>query len=451
MNPRLFRERGDTNALVSDAFGEDGPLSSLSSTNPVLYDSIKQQADTPMTVQDHQKFRSAILGMVSDQVEKESKVRTQIADNQSFMQAFASLDAALPGIKNPDRFTYEEAERRQIGMMFKQAQEIALLDPDASKGIMVDVRKKADALAANTRTQMEQIRKSARLDDMALWTGAQEQVNETKDIIDSLRNDSDERGFLKSPNEALVARAMNQLGRASSLPRAGLGEAAGSAAGATMGTSIGGVKGGLIEMGSQVLGSMVDKVTANGDIKDIIKRLEFNSQLVQAGYIQNRKALADQYAGAGIQFGEKAGEVYAVLDEQYQSEADKIPSKASDATTDKADKTNTLRSMLDEEVFSARRATEDVRPEASAGMRNSGSRYAAAMARQQAAEDDLAIFDDDQRQATGVPLVPAEGVSLEDATKAVQQARMRRQARDEASTRSSIRRGISEALRGYMR
>lgn len=354
------------------------------------------------------------------------------------------MDGALPGIKDPDRQTFEEAERKQIGVMYQQAQEMALLDPDASKALMADVRKKADSLTSNVRTFMEKGRKRAIDEDIALFASAQEQVNETNDIIASLKHDSDERGFLKSPNEALIARAMAALGRAQNLPRPG-DDVANS--GANIGGAVGGMKGTLIGEAAALGGKILDKVTESGDINDLVERLQFNSQLVQKGYLDNRKVLQDRYAPLGIQFGEKAGDVYAVVSDAYDKEAGKIPEAKKTPEQEDADRTTTLRTMLGDQVASAEDAESRAKPEASANMPGSRERLAAAIERAQNARDDRDLFEDDLRQQgnpNATPLAPG-------AEESVKQARARRQARDTRQMHSQIRQGIMDALRGFTR
>lgn len=445
VNPRLYRERGDTSRLVDDVFADGGALSRLAASNPTLMTEIRQQSETPMTSGEHEKFRSALLEMVGSEVEREAKTAYQVADNKSFMEAFSAMDGAIPGIADPERDTFEEAERKQIGIMYQQAQQMALLDPDSSKALMADVRKKADALTSNVRTFMEKGRKRAIDEDTQLFASAQEQVNETNDIIASLRHDADERGVLRSPNEALIARAFNALGRAQNLPRPGE-EIADT--GQNIGSGVGGLKGTLIGEALALGGKVVDKVTESGDVRDLIDRLEFNSKLVQEGYLQNRKTLQERYAPIGIRFGEKAGDVYAVIADAYKKESDKIPAKAQTPEQAEAERTTTLRTMLADEVASAEAQESKAKPEASANMPGAGARLAAAIQRAQSARDDRDIFEDDLRQS-GSELAAPLGAA--DTGETIKQARSRRQARDTRQMHSQIRQGIMEALRGYTR
>jgi hypothetical protein len=448
MNPTLYRERLDTNNLISQAFADDGPLAGMTAENPLLAEQIRDQAETPMAPAQHRQFRSAIMQLVGAEVERETKTRNQIADNTAFMRIFSAMDAAIPGLRDPKRHTLEEEERRQIEIGYNQAQELALLDPDASKAVMADVRRRADALTANVRTHIEQVRKAARLDDSELWSNATEQLNETNDVIASLQHDTDKRGRLKSPNDALIGRATALLGRSGSLPRAGLGEAAGANVGSQVGAQMGGTKGALVAVAGDLAGKIVDKFTESGDVRDLIERLQFNAQLIQQGYEQNRAALAKKYSPYGIEFGAEPGEVYATINEAYRAEAEKIPAKVQTPEESASSKNMTLRMMLQRERDNAAEAEAAVRPEASAGMRGSDSRLAAAIERSQMASDDLEIFEDDLRQAGSTDALPLpEGAPPPD-TKA---ARARRQARGESRVRSQIRQGIMEALRSYTR
>lgn len=445
INPRLYRERGDTSRLVEDVFADGGALGRIAASNPTLMTEIRQQAETPMSPKEHQQFRSAIMQLVGEEVEREAQTGLQIADNKAFMSAFAMMDGALPGARDPERETFEEAERKQIGVMYQQAQQMALLDPAASKALMADVRKKADALTSNVRTFMEKGRKRAIDEDVALFASAQEQVNETNDIIASLEHDADERGILRSPNEALIARAFNALGRAQNLPRPGDDVAN---TGQNIGAGVGGLKGTLIGEAVALGGKIIDKTTESGDVRALIDRLRFNSQLVQEGYLANRKTLQDRYAPLGIEFGEKAGEVYATVADAYQKESDKIPAKASTPEQDETERTTTLRTMLNDEVASAEADEARAKPEAAANMPGASARLAAALQRAQNARDDRDLFEDDLRNAGSKNAAP---LAAADTGETIKQARARRQARDTRQMHSQIRSGIMEALRGYTR
>ncbi len=445
LQPGLYRERGDTNALLEDALADDGPLARISASNPELVTELRQQAANPMNERQHQQFRSSILQMVQGEVDRETKVRSTLQDNQSFLESFHALDSSIPGIKDPDKFTFEEAERKQILGLYQQAQQMAVLDPEGSKAIMADVRKKADALTVNVRTFMERNRKLAMADDTALSTSAREQINETNDILESLQHDSDERGFLKSPNEALIARAMAALGRAQNLPQPGFGEA-GAASGANVANQVGGAKGTLIGEGMALAGKLIDKVKQSGDVKDLMERLRFNAGLIERGYQQNRQALQKRYEPLGIRFGEQPGDVSAVLEENYRAEGDKIPAKTSTPEQSKKEQADTLRQMLQDEHAAASAAVEKLSPEASANMPGASQRLAAATARAQNAADDLAVFEDDQRAAAGGP-----EPQTEDAAKAISQARARRKGREEMNSRGQVRTAIQESLRSRLR
>jgi len=445
LNPGLYRERGDTTRLVEDVFAEGGALARVAATNPTLYNEIRQKSETPMSAAEHKQFRSAILEMVGSEVEREAQTGIQIADNTSFMKAFALMDGALPGARDPERETFEEAERKQIGVMYQQAQEMALIDPAASKELMTEVRKKADALTSNVRTFMEKGRKRAIDEDTQLFASAQEQVNETNDIVASLEHDADERGFLRSPNEALIARAFNALGRAQNLPRPGE-EIADT--GQNIGGAVGGLKGTLVGEAIALGGKILDKTTESGDVKDLIERLKFNAELVKKGYIENRKTLQDRYAPLGIEFGEKAGEVYATVADAYKKESDKIPAKSQTPEQAETERTTTLRTMLGTEVDSAEAEVAKAKPEAAANMPGARGRLAAAIARAQNATDDRDLFEDDLRQQGHADAIPLQAG---DTGEALGQARARRQARNTRQMHSQIRQGIQEALRNYTR
>lgn len=443
LNPALYRERGDTSRMVESVFGEEGALARLAASNPDLATEIRQQADTPMSVGEHKKFRSGLLALVGDEVAKEQRTQYQLRDNAGFMEAFSAMDAALPGVKDPDRFTFEEAERRQIAIMYQQAQELALLDPDGSKALMADVRKKADSLTANVRTQMEQIRKAARIEDSALFNAARERISETDDVVASLRNDMDDKGVFRKPNEAIIGRALAALGRANSLPSSGINEAA-TAAGAQVNAAAGGgTKGLILDTAIGIGGMVANKIKEGDDVAQLIERLEFNKGLIQKSYTEDRARLEQRYKPIGIAFGAEPGEVYAVLDENYKRAADQFPAKGAEPK----DKPEALRNMLTDEQEAAQAALEDVKPEASANMPGARERLAAAIERLNLANDDLAIFDADQAEATGKPL-PVAG---DDAGAEVVKARQRRQARSETRAQGQVRKGIMEALRGYTR
>lgn len=451
LNPRLFRERADTNNLLEDVFAEDGPLGRLAATNPELVNELRQQAANPMQSGEHKQFRSALLGLVGQEVEKEGKIRAQVADNEGFMRAFAALDSSIPGIRDPDRFTLEESERRQIGILFDQAQQLALLDPDASKAIMAEVRKKADTLTANVRQFMEKNRRDAQLQDAALWSTAQERINETNDIIASLRDDMDERGVLRDPHPALIGRAMAALGRSSDLPGSGINEAAEAVGGVIAAGTQGSDNGNILATAISLGGQAVDKLKQRKEVGYLIQRLEFNRGLIEKGYLDDRQKLAERFRGSGIELGQAPGEAYAVVDEAYQAEADKIPAKAGRDGQERDDQVSSLRTMLDDELRSADAAVEKLRPDAAANLPGAAERLASAMLRQQIATDDLAIFEDDLRQAAGKDLASVQGVDANEAQKALQLARARRKNRSDATTRASIRRATMEALRSHTR
>lgn len=446
LNPGLFRERGDTNRLVESVLGEDGALSRLAATNPDLATEIRQQANTPMSSAEHEKFRSSLLGMVSSEVERNQKTQYQLRDNQGFFEAFKMLDGFLPGSGNDEIDTREEYERRAIETLYKQAQEVALIDPDHSAALMGEVRKKADALTDNVRTALDKRRRVAEAEDSALWSTAREKLSETSDVVAALQDDLDKKGLRRDPNDALMARALALLGRAGDFPSAGVEDAASDATAlipAKAGEA-GNIAGEVIKLASKA----TDKVLQADDVRYLIQRLQFNAQQVQASYIQDRAALADKYKASGLKFGEKPGEIYAVPNELYQREADKIKAAPKKATDD----VDSLRGMLTDEEESAQAAVDKVKPEASANVPGASRRLTAALERLQLAKDDRAIFEDDQRQAAATAGGrAAEIVQADDASEEIKKARQRRALRQQQQSATQTHQATMKALRGYTR
>lgn len=452
LNPRLYRERADTNNLLQEVFAEGGALARLAVSSPELASELRNQAESPMTSDQHQQFRSVLLGMVAQEAAHESAVQRTIADNEGFMQAFAVMDSAIPGIRDPKRTTIEEKEREQIALLYQQAQQMALLDPEGSKAMMSEVRKKADMLTANVRQFMEQRRKAAIIEDSALWSGKQERLNEIADVVQLLQHDRDESGKFKKPNEAIIGRALAALGRASSLPDSGYSQAAAATAPALGALAGGGTRGAVVDAAVGVVGMVADKITDSREVDSLIERLQYNASLIEQGYATDRQRLFERYAPAGIEFGAEPGEAYAVIDDAYKAQASKIPEPGSDAAKEQEDRNETLRLVLTDELDSADEAVAQLAPEASANVPGAAARLAAAIERQKIARDDLAIFEDDSRQAAGVELESVEGIEdAPAAQKAIEQARARRQQRQGAAMQSQIRRGIQEALRGHTR
>lgn len=442
-NPALYRERGDTSRLVDDVLGEEGALARLAQTDPELVAQIRQQAETPMSVGEHQKFRSALVGMVSEEAAREQKVQYQLRDNEGFFNAFRTLDGFIPGIGDAKRDTREEFERREVETLFRQAQETALLDPDHSAALMGEVRKKADALTANIRGDMEKQRKIARAEDGSLWATMRERVSETNDVVEALRDDLAKKGLRRSPNDTLIARANALLGQAGDFPAAGIADAAeGAAAVVPAGESSGNILG----EGIKLAGKLADKALQKDDVEYLIQRLEFNKAQIQKSYIEDRAALAAKYKASGLEFGEQAGEVYSVPNEAYQREAEKIKAAPAKPT----DHTDSLRGMLADEVKSAEAAANKTAPEASANMPGAAARHAAAQERLQIARDDVAIFEDDERQRAGRELPPV-AAGAEDPAIALREARQRRAMRQQKRDSGLVRQATMEALRRYTR
>lgn len=458
LRPGLFRERADTNSLLDSVFADDGALAALGAENPDLVAALRDQAGTPMSPGQHEKLRSVILGLVGDQVEKEGQIRAQVADNQAFMQAFSVLDGAIPGITDPKRNTLEESERRQVQVLFNQAQELALIDPDASKAIMTEVRKKADNLTANVRQHIEQQRKRAELEDIELFSSSDNALqllnDASADYARAVASDKDIPDFV-------VEKMIKAYGAASAVAAPNLTDAA---AAAISGAASGGVEGsggkGALQgtLVGAAVGAVVTGVAGTVEyfkdkkkVKQLAEYLETSKAQIRQNYAANRGKLQERYAPLGIQFGEQQGEVYAVVNDAYKAEAGKIPSKASTPESEQADRTEALRTMLESEQASADAAVEKYRPDAAANLPGAAQKLAAALARKQTAEDDLAIFEDDLRQAAGKDLTDIPGVEVADAEKAISLARARRKNRSDAATRASIRNGIMESLRSHTR
>lgn len=440
LNPGLYRERGDTTRLVDSVLGEDGALARLAATNPDLATEIRQQADSPMTRAEHQKFRSSLLGMVGDEVKREQQTQYQLKDNQGFYQAFRQLDGFIPGIGNKEVDTREEYERRQIDTLYQQAQEAALLDPAHSAALMGEVRKKADALTDGIRTDIEKQRRVARAEDSSLWATAREKLSETTDVVAALRDDLAKKGIRREPNAALMNRALTLLGRAGDFPTAGIvDDAAGAVANVIPDESTAGnIAGEAIALATKGL----KKGLESSDVAYLIDRLQFNAQQVAESYKQDRGALATKYKAAGLQFGEQPGEIYAVPNEAYEREAAKIQAAEKKPT----DTTDSLRGMLSEEVESATAAVEKLKPEAAANVPGAAARLAAAQERLTTARDDHAIFEADQPQAGGVPVL-----ATDDAATELTKARKRRAVREQARDTGLVRKAITQTLRGYTR
>lgn len=452
LNPRLYRERSDTNALMEQALAEDGPLGHLAASNPTIINELRQQAEKPMSSQQHQQFRSTLIGLVQGEVERESKIRSQVANNEAFMQAFSMLDGASPGIKDPARNTLEESERRQVSLLYQQAQELALLDPEASQAIMVEVRKKADTLTANVRQQYEQLRKRASLEDVTLYSNTDNAIQLLRDAHEDL---SRALSSEKTPPDFVIQKALDAYGAAGIIQATSLGQVGTHALGEAIGGGVGGATAG--GMGGAAIGAGVGLLVGGGEkllqhFKDkknvavLAEHLVLAQEQALRNYQGNRAKLVERYAPLGIEFGEQQGEVYAVLDETYRAEADKIPEKVTTKEQDADQRTLALRTMLDDELASADAAVAELGPDAAANLPGAAQRLAAALTRQQVAQDDLAIFEDDLRLAAGREM--PEGV---DASAAIEQARLRRRNRSDASTRASIRRATMEALRSHTR
>jgi hypothetical protein len=442
INPSLYRERGDTNRLVDSVLGEEGALSRLAASNPDLVTEIRQQADTPMTSAEHEKFRSGLLSMVTDEVARNQKIQYTLGDNKSFFDAFKTLDGFLPGIGSAQVDTREEYERRQIETLYKQAQQAALIDPDHSSTLMGEVRKKADALTESTRTDMEKQRRVARAEDSSLWATHREKLSETSDVIAALQDDLDKKGLRRPPSPELIARASALLGRAGDFPSAGVGDAAADA------TSLipekAGDSGNMLGEAVALAGKLTDKALQSNDVKYLIQRLQFNAQQVQASYTQDRAALADKYKASGLQFGEKPGEIYSVPNEAYTRAAEKI--KAADKKP--TDDVDSLRGTLDDEVANAQAVVDKVAPEASANMPGAAARHQSALERLRIAQDDKAIFEADQQPADAKAPPTAQ---LDDAAVELQKARQRRAVRQQQQNSGLVRKATMEALRGYTR
>lgn len=443
LNPSLYMERGDTSRLMDDIFTEGGALERLAAANPALAQEIRQQSETPMSVGEHRRFRSAILGMVEEEVARESKIQYRLADNANFMEAFRAMDAAIPGARDPERFTFEEAERRQVDILFRQAQEMATIDPDGSAAIMAEARKKADSLTSSVRTQMEQIRKAARVEDSALAVNTRNASQLVGDALQELRSAIAEKGVSDVPDHVLQ-RAMQAYGTAGQVALTNVGDVVASGALGAAGGLAGGPAGALVSGAVAAAGGIREFFKGKEKVLDLERSLAGMQEQFAANYQANRAALQERYKAQGLAFGEQPGEVYAVLDEAYKAASDKIPAKVPTEAEREADKESTLRQMLTDERDNAEAAMKRQEPEASANMPGASRRLAEARERQQRAQDDLAIFEADTMERSG-------GQVPENAAAAITEARARRQSREQAATAARARAATAEALRSYTR
>jgi len=457
LNPGLYRERADTNNLVEGIFTEEGALGRLAATSPELVAEIRQQAESPMTRGEHKQFRAALLEMVGQEAAHESKVRATVADNAAFMEAFAAMDAALPGIKDPNRFTLEEAERRQIGIMFEQAQELALIDPDASRALMSEVRKKADGLTANARQYFEQLRKRAAAEDVALYSNTDNTIQLLRDAHQDLTRAIDSG---KTVPEFVLQKALNAYGAAGSMQLTSLGQVGAHAVGEAIGGGLGGMTAG--GLGGVAIGAAAGAAIGLGEglvahfkdkknVRLLADALVSAQEQAAANYQSNRAKIMERYKPVGIEFGAQQGEVYAVVDEAYKAASSSIPESARQAGKEGEEQRETLRMMLEDQLTAANLAVSELEPEASANVPGAAQRLASAIERRQMAVDDLAIFEDDLRQQAGVDFASIEGLDPAAAEKAIKEARARRQNRQAAAMQAEIRRGIRESLRSHTR
>lgn len=457
LNPRLFRERADTNNLVDGIFTEEGALGRLAIMHPEMAAEIRQQAESPMTAKQHQQFRSALLEMVGQEAAHESKVQATITENVNFMQAFSAMDAAIPGIRDKDKFTLEEAERRRIHIMFNQAQELALVDPDASRALMSEVKKKADDLTANTRQYFEQVRKRAAAEDISLYSAADNTAQMLRDAHEDLSR------FIEADKdipEFVLQKALTAYGAAGSMQLTSLGQIGAHAVGEAVGGGVGGLTGGglagagvgaVAGLGIGLTEGLISHFKDKKNIRALADTLVRAQEQVAANYQANRAKIMERYKPIGIEFGAQQGEVYAVLDEAYQAASSAIPESAAAAGREGAEQRETLALMLHDQLAAADREVDELTPQASANVPGASERLRVALERRQMAVDDMAIFEDDMRQESGQALSEIEGIDADAAQEAIKQARMRRQTRQQAAMQSETRRAIREALRSHMR
>lgn len=402
LSPGLFRERLDTNALMESAFGEGGQLEDLKQTDPETYQAIRDAAANPMQPGEHVKFRSAILDMVDGEVRRKQAIDGQIADNGGYMRVLALMDRAIPGINDPDMETYEEGERAQIQAEFERAQAAAQAgDVEGSKAIMTEVRKRGDALTANTRERMEQYRKQARIEDSALYSASDNARQLLRDSMEDLRKYR-ERGEV--PPDFVLDKAVKAYGAAGALQTTTAGDAAAAALGGGVGGGgagmAGGVPGVLIGAGTGVvtggIGGLKDYFKSKKNIAALEAQLGDTLAQVDANYASNRATLAKRFAPVGIKFGEQPGEVYSTLGDAYQAASEKIPESAPRTPEQvNTDRTESLRKTLTSEQEAARAAVAAARPDAAANLPNAQSKLEKAMQREQEANDNLALFESD--------------------------------------------------------
>lgn len=457
INPGLFRERQDTNALMDSAFGEGGQLEELRQTDPQLYDALREASQDPMRPGEHRKFRSAILDMVQGEVERKQAIDGALADNAGYMRVFSAMDRALPGINDPDLETYEEGERQQMQLDYERAQQLAAAgDVEGAKSIMTEVRKRGDALSANNRQRMELDRKRAIIQDQGLYSGADNARQALRDASEDL-----ERALAKVEREGgqvpdfVLQKALTAYGTAGALQQTSLGDAAASAAGAgVVGAGAGaaaGLPGVLIGAGTGVasvgIAELREHFKSKKNVQALAVALRDADAQVARNYQSNREKLAQSYAPSGIKFGAQPGEVYAVLADAYKAEADKVPESPPRTPEEtNSDRVESHRVRLTKELERAKAALEAARPDAAANTPNARAKLDAANKAAIEAQDNLVLFEDDIARGGGSAEV-ASGSQLEE----IRAARARRES--EAKRRRAVDRqaGIVDALRSRLR
>lgn len=457
LNPSLFRERTDTDALMRTAFGEGGQLEELRQSDPELYQALQDASDSPMQATEHRKFRSAILDMIEGEVRRKQEIDATLADNGGYMRVLSLMDQAIPGMNDPDLKTFEEGERETIQADFERAQTLAQAgDAAGSKAIMTEVKKRGDLLTANIRQRMEQDRKRATIDDATLYQTSDNAAQALRDASQDL-----DRAIAKNEKDGtpipdfVLQKALSAYGAAGSLQQVTPGQAAAAAAGGAITGGGAGAAGGLpgILIGAGVgaagvgISELRDYFKSKKNITALSQQLRDSQMQVASNYAANRQKLAERYAPLGIKFGEQQGEVYAVLADAYKAEADKIPTAAPrTAEETNADRVESHRTRLTKEAEKAKAALEAARPDAAANLPNADRKLADANARAIQAQDDLLLFEDELARGGNVAEV-ASGDQLQN----IRDARQRRKARADALRARDRQEGMVESLRSRLR
>jgi hypothetical protein len=440
IHPGLYRERGDTNDLVEKLTAPGGALANLEYDKPELWAQIKQQADTPMSVQQHNAFQSSLYGLVQGQIDNERKVQRTTQDNTAYMSSLAELRKFAPGVNDPKLKTYEEGELEQIDLGYKQAQEMALYDPEGSKALMADVKKRGDTLTQNLRGEMEKRRKAFFQEDSSLAVNSRNALSTVGDALEDLDKAIAKGGEIP---EQVLNKALAAYGAAGNAAQTTAGDvitqtATGAATGAPAGLVGAGI-GAAIAAG----GGVIQFFKSKERVQALRENLQGVQSQINRSYADNRAALGKRAQAQGLLLGEQPGEVYSVA-QSYQAQADKIPDKASTPAQDDAAKNTAYENMLKKEQAAAQDALAKAQAPASARMPGADAMLAAAKERASIANDDLSIFQADMQQQPGAAGQEAAGSEIT-------QARQRRAARSQHQKQSEIRAAIGESLRNHIR